>query len=382
MSITKKFIKKHTDKYFTTTAEIVKNNGDNEVVYGFFVRKPSIYAIKVALDFINDVCNSLGYKIEIYENFKEGDKVGAGDPLFFIKGSFYELSELETLILQKVGLSCLCAWNAYNMAKALPNSAFISMLARHCTDSNMLYLCEYGASVGSKIAQKEGALGFIGCSDDYCASFFGNKKGLGTMPHSLIGYAKSTLEATKMYHNTLNPKKMTVLVDYFGKEITDSLEVCNYFKDMAKNGNLSIRLDTHGARYLEGLDSHKSHVIIEKYVSSAFHDYKDEEELEYLFGMGVSGASVFYMREQLDKAGFNNVNIIVSSGFNLKKCFLMSKIKAPISGVGTGSYIPQNWSNTYATADIVSYNGRLSVKQGREFLKQKWQNKLLSINEK
>lgn len=379
MKITQDFIKKHTDKYFSTTKKIVEKNESSEVVYGFFVRKPSIYAIQIALDFINEAKTSLGYKIEIFENFKEGDKVGAGDPLFFIKGSFAELSELETLILQKVGLSCLCAWNAYNMAKALPKSAFISMLARHCAGTEMVQFCEYGASVGSKVAQKEGALGFIGCSDDANAPFFGTKEGMGTMPHSLIGYAGSTLEAAKIYYDTVQPEKMTVLVDYFGAEITDTLAVCNEFSEMAKQGNLSIRLDTHGARYLEGLDSNKSHAIIDKYVPSAFHDYKDNEEIEYLVGMGVSGASIFYMREKLDNAGFPNVKIIVSSGFNLKKCLLMSKIKAPISGVGTGSYVPQFWSDTYTTADIVSYNGRLSVKQGREFLKEKWQKKLLSL---
>lgn len=382
MSITKDYINKHTDKYFTTTAKIAKNNGDAEVIYGFFVRKPSIYAVRIALDFINEVSTSLGYKIEIYENFKEGDKVGAGDPLFFIKGSFVELSELETLILQKVGISCLCAWNAYSMVKALPNASFISMLARHCAGIDMVYLCEYGASVGSKLAQAEGALGFVGCSDSASAHLFGQEEGLGTMPHSLIGYTNSTLEAAKMYYETLRPEKMTVLVDYFGAEVTDSLEVCNYFKDMAHAGNLSIRLDTHGARYLEGLDSYKSNSVIDKYVSSAFHEYKDKDEINYLLGMGVSGASIFYMREQLDQAGFDKVKIIVSSGFNLKKCLLMSKIKAPISGVGTGSYVPQNWSDTYTTADIVSYNGRLSVKQGREFLKQKWNKKLLSLSKK
>lgn len=381
MKVTQNFIKLNTDKYFTTTKNIVEQNGDCEAVYGFFVRKPSIYAVQIAINFINDVTKSLGYKIEIFENFKEGDKVGAGDPLFFLRGSFAELSELETLILQKVGLSCLCAWNAYNMSKALPKSTFISMLARHCTGPEMLYACEYGASVGSAVAQNEGALGFIGCSDDLCSPLFGNKIGMGTMPHSLIGYASSTLKAAKMYHSTLQAEKMTVLVDYFGTEVTDSLAVCNEFKDMAHAGNLSIRLDTHGARYLEGLDSNKSHQIIDKYVASAFHEYKDNEEIEYLVGMGVSGAAIFYMREQLDNAGFDKVKIIVSSGFNLKKCLLMSKIKAPISGVGTGSYVPQNWSDTYTTADIVSYNGKLSVKQGREFLKQKWKKKLSNLKE-
>jgi nicotinate phosphoribosyltransferase len=46
----------------------------------------------------------------------------------------------------------------------------------------------------------------------------------------------------------------------------------------------------------------------------------------------------------------------------------MADAHAPIDLVGTGSYIPDSWSETYATADIVEYDGRPQVKIGREFL--------------
>jgi nicotinate phosphoribosyltransferase len=46
----------------------------------------------------------------------------------------------------------------------------------------------------------------------------------------------------------------------------------------------------------------------------------------------------------------------------------MSSVGAPIDMIGTGSYIPESWSETYATADIVEYNGVSRVKIGREFL--------------
>jgi len=36
--------------------------------------------------------------------------------------------------------------------------------------------------------------------------------------------------------------------------------------------------------------------------------------------------------------------------------------------VGTGSFIPTDWHETYATADIVAYDGVAQVKVGREFL--------------
>jgi nicotinate phosphoribosyltransferase len=46
----------------------------------------------------------------------------------------------------------------------------------------------------------------------------------------------------------------------------------------------------------------------------------------------------------------------------------MAEAKAPIDVVGTGSFLPQRWTETYATADIVEYNGEKRVKIGREFL--------------
>lgn len=375
--ITKKFIKDNTDKYFTLTAEIVKKYGDKKVIYAFFLRKPCVYAPKLAITWLK----TLGLDIKIIENFKEGDMVAPGEPLFFLEGSFVELSELETIILQKLGLPCICAYNAYMMTTALPNVSFISMVARHCTNPDMVYLAEYGVAVGSNRAKLEKANGFIGCSTDYCAINFGEQKGMGTMPHSLIGYAKSTLKAAQMYYETFKPKSMTILVDYFGKEVDDTLQVCEHFADMAKNGNLAIRLDTHGARYLQGLDNDKSYDVINKYTHNfnpnSLYQYQDKEELGYIIGMGVSVASIYYMKEQLLRLGFDKVKIVASSGFNLKKCNIMSTFKAPLDVVGTGSFIPQNWADTYATGDVISYDNQLGVKQGREFLLKKYESLVL-----
>jgi nicotinate phosphoribosyltransferase len=36
--------------------------------------------------------------------------------------------------------------------------------------------------------------------------------------------------------------------------------------------------------------------------------------------------------------------------------------------VGTGSFIPENFGDTFATADIFMYDGRFDVKLGREKL--------------
>ena len=70
----------------------------------------------------------------------------------------------------------------------------------------------------------------------------------------------------------------------------------------------------------------------------------------------------------MDQAGFDRVKIIASSGFSPKKCKLMASARAPIDLIGTGSYLPELWSETYATADVIAYNGEQRVKIGREFL--------------
>jgi nicotinate phosphoribosyltransferase len=77
------------------------------------------------------------------------------------------------------------------------------------------------------------------------------------------------------------------------------------------------------------------------------------------------------VREALDAEGFGSVQIVASSGFNPAKCRLMAEAKAPIDVIGTGSFLPELWSETYATADIVEYDGTPRVKVGREFLLRK-----------
>ena len=96
------------------------------------------------------------------------------------------------------------------------------MEARHCAGAEMQDMMSYAASVGSAAARREGAKGFIGNANDGTAHWFGAAQGFGTMPHSLIGYAGSTVRAAEMFRETYPDEPMTVLVDYFGREVTDA----------------------------------------------------------------------------------------------------------------------------------------------------------------
>lgn len=361
-------IRARTDAYFNRTKAIVSKFGDTPVTYAVFLRRPVVFAPKMAVDWLRAVAETRGVGIEVEMMHEEGDWVGAGDPLLYITGSFVALTDLETILLQKLGAACVAAHNAYQMCLELPEVAFLAMEARHCAGAEMQDLMGYAASVGSRAAQAEGAKGFIGNATDRSAHWFGNEKGFGTMPHALIGYAGSTVRAAEMFHETFPNDGLTVLVDYFGREVTDGLEVCRRFPGLAAEGRLSVRLDTHGGRFLEGLDPAESYAVLERHAPGAIRRYRSETELRHLVGTGVSAAAIWRMREALDEAGFPKVRIIASSGFGVGKCRVMAQAKAPIDVVGTGSFIPDSWNETYATADIVDYNGTGRVKLGREFL--------------
>src|SRR5271165_5898048 len=360
-----------TDSYFNRTKRIVAAFGDKRVTYAVFLRRPVICAPRLMLDWLNMAAAVRGTEIEVDLICREGDWVGAGEPIVYVTGSMVHLSDLETILLQKIGPAGVAAHNAYQMALALPDVAFLAMEARHCAGAEMQDMMGYAASVGSEAAKREGAKGFIGNANDGTAHWYGTPRGLGTMPHSLIGYAGTTLRAAEMFHETFPDEPMTVLADYFGREITDALAVCARFPDLAESGRLSFRLDTHGGRFLEGLDPATSYAVLERHAPGAIRHYRDDAELRFLIGTGVSAAAIWRMREALNEAGYRRARIVASSGFGAAKCRVMADARAPIDVVGTGSFIPDSWHETYATADIVEYDGVPMVKIGREFLLRK-----------
>jgi len=126
-----------------------------------------------------------------------------------------------------------------------------------------------------------------------------------------------------------------VLIDYFGHEIRDALEVCRAYPDLAAQGELRVRLDTHGGRYVEGLDMAASYAVLEKHKPRAVRHYRSETELKWLVGTGVSAAALFHLRDSLDEAGFDKVKIIASSGFGPDKCKIMASAGAPIDVISS-----------------------------------------------
>jgi nicotinate phosphoribosyltransferase len=388
------YLRRRTDKYFTKSRQILEKFGDRSVTYGVFLRRSVICAVNPAIDLLRQYYSAQAEPLRITRPYEEGAFVPDQKPIFTYTGSFAALVELETLILQRVGIPCVSAYNAYKMAMNLNKVAFIDMHARHSPGDDLSLLAAYGASVGSRMAKLNGAVGFTGSSQDLTAHFYGQEKSVGTMPHAIVGYAGSTLRAAQMFVETHPQDKLTVLIDYYGREYSDALEVCRWWyndrlpRDPGSARSLGLRIDTHGERYAEGLDYEKSVDVVvnwlhvpneyeavryvmgeEAFDADSLNIVKDRIR-KVLFGTGVSVASVIQLRQVLDANGFNAAKIVGSSGFNPFKCKMFAGARAPLDVVGTGSFLPDNFSDTYATADIFIYEGKFGIKLGREKLFQ------------
>ena len=379
-----------TDKYFTNTSRIVGSRGDSTVTFAVFMRRRVVAALEPTIRLIRHFVPDV--KIKRY--YAEGDVVPSESKMLEITGSMAKLSEVETLLLQKTGFPCVSANNAYEMCRAMPHAAFMDMHARHASGAEMNILAAYGAAVGSAAAKRADpeVKGFVGSSQDLTAPFFGASGGMGTMPHALVGYTGGdVLESMKLFSSTIpEAKSLIALVDYTGEEVTDSIRCARWFYDEAKldgdGRSFGIRLDTHGGRFAEGLDYEKSvetvghwlgvhgeyniveHVLGGRAFQLDPNNILVDKVRRILFGKGVSAAAIIHVRRALDDAGYRQAQIVGSSGFDPQKCQIMGAARVPLDMVGTGSFLPATLTETYATADIIAYDGIPRVKVGREFL--------------
>src|SRR5579875_1334469 len=155
-------IARRTDSYFNRTRQVVARFGDKRVTYAVFLRRPVISAPRLMVEWLERVARERATRFDMEVMYEEGDWVGAGEPILYLTGSFEQLSDLETIFLQKLGPASVAAHNAYQMCLALPEVAFLAMEARHCAGAEMQDMMAYAASVGSASARREGAKGFIG----------------------------------------------------------------------------------------------------------------------------------------------------------------------------------------------------------------------------
>jgi len=349
---TRENYEEYTDKYFLRARQILEAEGINPIVrYQIFARKniSRLKGIEEAVGFIRSIVNN---KVKIYA-LRDGQEYRAGEPIMKIEGRVQDLIDLETIYLGILAgaLTRECCGeinfseirgNARRIVEAAKNKKVFYFGARH-----------FHPTLDERIARICQEEGFAGCSTDIGARAW-NDKGIGTIPHALIlSYAahmqekemrgNATVETAKSFNKYVDKKiPRIVLIDTFNREITDSLETAVNLENLQ-----AVRIDTCGENYAQGSQKIKLPKI-------------DVPE-KYLRGRGVTISVVWALRQALDKQGFEDVGIVVSSGFNADKTLAFIEAdrvyqethsRELFNSIGTGSLAN---NSIMTTSDIVAY---------------------------
>jgi nicotinate phosphoribosyltransferase len=182
--------------------------------------------------------------------------------------------------------------------------------------------------------------GSVGVSTDAQASWWGGR-GVGTVPHGLIAaYGGDTVKAAQKFAERFyGEMNITVLVDFQNDSLGTALEVAR-----ALGPKLwGVRLDT----------------------SEQLVDCSLLDEMGGFKPTGVNPRLVEKVRAALDAAGFTDVRIVVSGGFDAKRIREFEAQGVPVDAYGVGSSLIRG-ENDF-TADVVLLNGQPCAKVGRRF---------------
>ena len=97
-----------TDTYFKHTRNVVMANGDCEVTYAVFMRRPVNLAGRLAIEWITTMATERGAQLQIEQLYVEGAWIGAGEPMFYITGPLSVLVDLETIFFATAWSSLRC----------------------------------------------------------------------------------------------------------------------------------------------------------------------------------------------------------------------------------------------------------------------------------
>ncbi len=318
----------YSDAYFNRTKEILeKDNKHPNVLMQIFSRgqgilcgiTEAIYNIKKCVD---------GLKIK---SLDEGSKIECNETVMTIEGDYSTFAHLETVYLGILARESSIATAVHNIILAAQDKTVIFMSARF-----EHYLTQpmdgYAAYVG----------GCRNFSTEANCMAFPDIKVMGTMSHALIAaYQGNTVTAALAFNKYIDPSvKRIVLVDFENDCVKTSLEVADALKDKL----FAVRLDT-------------SANMIDKSLMK-YPDWNIERNIN-----GVCPKLVRNVRTALDEAGYSNVKIVISGGFNAEKVTKFIRENIPFNAVGIGSDILRHRIDF--TADIIELNGKPCAKVGR-----------------
>src|ERR1700729_540853 len=260
---------------------------------------------------------------------REGDQIAPRETVMTIEGDYSVFAHLETVYLGSLARRSLIMRNVLEVVEAARGKQIFYFPARHDH-----WLVQTGDGWSAHVA------GAIGVSTDAQASWWGGR-GIGTVPHGLIAaYGGDTVKAAvkfaEHFHHDMN---ITVLVDFVNDSVTTALEVAE-----ALQGKLwGVRLDT-------------SELLVDRSLWDEMGGFKPT---------GVNPRLVEKVRGALDGAGFPNVHIVASGGFNAKRIREFEAADVAVDAYGVGSSLIRGQNDF--TAAIVLLDGGPCAKVGRAY---------------
>jgi len=259
----------------------------------------------------------------------EGDEIAPMETVMTIEGDYSLFAHLETVYLGCLARRSLIMRNVRAVVEAAHGKPILFFPARHDH-----WLVQTGDGWAAHVA------GAIGVSTDAQASWWGGR-GVGTVPHGLIAaFGGDTVAASRAFAERFgNEMNVTVLVDFENDSVRTALEVAEALGDRL----WGVRLDTS-----------------ERMVDRALWDRMGEFQ-----PTGVNPELARLVREALDDAGHQRVQIVASGGFDAAKIRRFEQLGAPVDAYGVGSSLVRG-ENDF-TADVVRLEGRPAAKVGRRF---------------
>ncbi|MBR0295709.1 MAG: nicotinate phosphoribosyltransferase [Bacilli bacterium] len=329
-----KFDKKLADgfysaNYFLKSQKIVKENEPNHIVtMQWFQRRES--AMVCGLDESIALIHTFAIHPEelVIEALNDGDMIKANEPVLKVTGKYENFGFLESVIDGILARRTSVATNVKEVLDVAGKTPVFSMADRQD---------DYHTQVGDGYATY--VAGITRVSTDAQGLWWGGK-GMGTMPHALIQICGGDIiRAADIYHKTFPNEKVTALIDYNNDVVRDTLLLARHLGETLN----AVRVDTS---------------------KSLIDHYFDDKDTSGFDPHGVCKELIFALREELDKAGFSFVKIVVSSSFNKEKIKEWSELKVPVDMYGVGTSFVNNMTAGF-TGDLVVRDGKPEAKEGR-----------------
>ena len=324
----------YTDAYFNFARETLLADGRHpRVVMQVFQKKHALLGGMDEAIAILKLCSDDWDSLTVHALF-DGDEIAPWETVMTIEGDYTLFAHLETCYLGVLARRTLISTNVRRVVEAARGKPIIFMPARH--DHHRVQTGDgYAAHVAGAM------IGFpIGVTTEAQASWWGGR-GLGTVPHALIGaYGGNTvLAASKFAEWAPEGLNVVVLVDFENDSVRTALEVAR-----ALGPRLwGVRLDT----------------------SRTLVDRSLWDEMAEFDPRGVNDRLVRKVRNALDEHGFERVRIVASGGFDAERIAAFEDEGVPVDSYGVGSALIQG-ENDF-TADVVLTDGLPSAKVGRSF---------------